>query len=144
MIHCVSLILEFIMFADGDASKIYQLQIDSKNVEPLAIKFGADVNISKPIALEFDPVENRVYWTDVTLKIISRAFRNGTGFQTLFADEIGVADGLTVDLAGRNLYWTSTTYETIEVSRLDGSFRRVLINSNLNLPRDIIVDPVAG
>ena len=49
------------MFADGDASKIYQLQIDSKNVEPLAIKFGADVNISKPIALEFDPVENRVY-----------------------------------------------------------------------------------
>ena len=142
--HFVFPFLEFIMFADGGAGEIYQLQIDSDDVKPVPIIFTADANISRPVALEFDPVEDRVYWTDVTLRIISRAFRNGTGYQTLFADKVGTADGLTVDLAGRNLYWTSTTYDTIEVSKLDGSFRRVLINSNLNQPRDIIVDPVAG
>ena len=59
-------------------------------------------------------------------------------------NDIGVPDGLTIDLAGRNLYWTSTTNDTVETSKLDGSFRRTLIRSNLDEPRDIIVDPVSG
>ena len=134
---------EFIMFADADAGKIYQLQLDSFNVRPIAIPFDDKTNISRPVALEYDWVEDRVYWTDVTLQIMCRAFRNGTGFEVLF-DDVGVADGLTIDLAGRQLYWTSTTDNTLSTSKLDGSFRRTLIRWDLDEPRDVIVDPVDG
>ena len=131
------------MFADAGAGKIYEMQLDSVNVKPDAISFDKTTKISSPVALEYDWVEDRVYWTDVTLKIICRAFRNGTGFEVLF-DDIGVADGLTIDLAGRQLYWTSTTNNTVESSKLDGSFRRTLVRWNLDEPRDIIVDPIGG
>ncbi|XP_028410904.1 uncharacterized protein LOC114533564 isoform X4 [Dendronephthya gigantea] len=134
---------EFLMFADADAGKIYQMQLDSVNVKPIALPFDENTNITRPVALEYDWVEDRVYWTDVTLRIICRAFRNGTGFEVLFND-IGVEDGLTIDLAGRQLYWTSTTYNTVETSKLDGSFRKTLVKSNLDEPRDIIVDPIDG
>jgi low density lipoprotein receptor-related protein 5/6 len=133
----------FIMFADSDSGKIYQMQLDSMNVKPIAVSFDETTSISRPVALEYDRVEDRVYWSDVTLKIICRAFRNGTGFEVLFND-IGVADGLTIDLAGRQLYWTSTSNDTIEMSKLDGSFRRTLISLDLDEPRDIIVDPIDG
>ena len=132
------------MFAEASAGEISMLQTDSINVEPVPIVFDPDTTISRPVALEYDLVEDRVYWTDVTLRIICRAFRNGTGFEVLFNDNIGVADGLTVDVAGRNLFWTSTSYNTIEVSKLDGSFRKILVWRNLDEPRDIIVDSEGG
>ena len=131
------------MFADADAGKIYQMQLDSINVRPIAIPFDDKTNISGPAALEYDQVEDRVYWSDATLRIISRAFRNGTGFEALF-DDVGVVGGLTIDLAGRQLYWTSTTDDTVETSKLDGSFRKTLIGHSLDEPRDIIVDPITG
>ena len=131
------------MFADADAGKIYQLQHDSINVRPIAIPFDDKTNISQPVALEYDRVEDRVYWSDITLQIICRAFRNGTGFEVLF-DDVGVVDGLTINSAGRQLYWTSTTKVTVEMSKLDGSYRKTLIQWNLDEPRDIIVDPIDG
>ena len=131
------------MFADADAGKIYQLQLDSINVRPIAIPFDDKTNISQPVALEYDRVEDRVYWSDITLQIICRAFRNGTGFEVLF-DDVGVVDGLTINSAGRQLYWTSTTKDTVEMSKLDGSYRKTLIQWNLEEPRDIIVDPIDG
>ncbi|XP_028410906.1 uncharacterized protein LOC114533567 [Dendronephthya gigantea] len=134
---------EFLMFADAGAGKIYQISLDSVDVKPTALPFDENTKITRPVALEYDWVEDRVYWTDATLRIICRAFRNGTGFEVLFND-IGAADGLTIDPAGRQLYWTSTTNNTVETSKLDGSFRRTLVRWNLDRPRDIIVDPIDG
>ena len=131
------------MFADADAGKIYQMQLNNVNVKPIAIPFHTSARISRPVALEYNKNDDRIYWTDVTVRTISRAFRNGTGYELLFND-IGVADGLTIDLAGGNLYWTSTTHNTVETSKLDGSFRKTLVNYNLDEPRDIIVDPIGG
>ena len=134
---------EFVLFADAEAGKIYQMRLDSMNVTPIAIPFDQTTKISHPVALEYDKNDNRIYWTDVTLHTISRAFRNGTGYELLFND-IGDAEGLTIDLAGGNLYWTSTTNNTVETSGLDGSFRKTLVKYNLDKPRDIIVDPIGG
>ena len=43
-----------------------------------------------------------------------------------------------------NLYWADAGTKTIEVSRLDGSSRYVLIHDDLERPTDIAVDPSAG
>ncbi|XP_078695279.1 low-density lipoprotein receptor-related protein 2-like [Branchiostoma floridae x Branchiostoma belcheri] len=49
-------------------------------------------------------------------------------------------DCIAVDWVSSNLYWTETLSDRICVSRLDGSFRHVLID-NLNQPRGLAVHP---
>ena len=82
------------MFADADAGKLYQMHVDSKNVKPFAVPFDSTVKISRPVALDYDHVEDRVYWSDGTLHTICRAFRNGIGFEILFSEDVEVAEGL--------------------------------------------------
>jgi len=36
-------------------------------------------NLHTPVAIDYDPVEDYVYWTDVGRKTISRARSNGDG-----------------------------------------------------------------
>ena len=43
-----------------------------------------------------------------------------------------------------NLYWTATGTDRIEVSRLNGTSRKVLISEDLDEPRAIAVDPIGG
>ena len=47
-----------------------------------------------------------------------------------------------VDYQGRNLFWTDTFYDRIEVARLDDpDNRKVLISRGLDEPRAIVLDP---
>lgn len=52
-----------------------------------------------------------------------------------------MAESIAVDWVGRNLYWTDFALETIEVSKLDGSHRTVLISKNVSNPRGLALDP---
>ena len=96
--------------------------------------------IWRPVALDIDLRDNRIYWTDVTLNTISRVFINGSSPEVLVTVNVSNSDGLAVDPLGGNMYWTDTGIDKIEVSRLDGSMRKTLIDQNLDEPRDIILD----
>ena len=50
-------------------------------------------------------------------------------------------DGLAIDWIGRNLYWCDKGSDTIEVSDLNGNYRKILINKGLREPRAIALDP---
>jgi len=91
----------------------------------------------RPIALDFDPVEDRVYWSDVYPGRIFSAFSNATSLKTLFYCNVKTPDGLAIDHVGRNIYWTDAGTKRIEVGRLDGTSRRVLIKDGLDQPRAI-------
>jgi len=41
--------------------------------------------------------------------------------------EIQHPDGIALDWISRNLYWTDTGTDRIEVTRLDGGYRKVII-----------------
>ena len=58
--------------------------------------------------------------------------------------EVKHPDGIAVDWVARNLYWTDTGTDRIEVSRLDGSSRIVVISENLDEPRGVVLDPTRG
>jgi len=45
-----------------------------------------------------------------------------------------------LDYEGRNIYWTDAGTSKVEVARLDGSFRKSLITSNIDKPRAIILN----
>ena len=51
---------------------------------------------------------------------------------------------LSVDWVARNLYWTDTGTDRIEVTRLNGTSRTVLISDRLQEPRAIALDPQRG
>uniref|UniRef100_A0A8C6LFG2 Low density lipoprotein receptor-related protein 4 n=1 Tax=Nothobranchius furzeri TaxID=105023 RepID=A0A8C6LFG2_NOTFU len=79
----------------------------------------------------------KVYWSDSTLKKISRSNINGTAHQDIVSTGLMTTDGLGVDAVGRKVYWTDTGTNRIEVANLDGSMRKVLIWQNLDSPRAI-------
>ena len=64
--------------------------------------------------------------------------------QTLQSSTVHNPDGIAVDWIGRNLYWCDKGTHTIEVSRLDGGSRKILLREGLQEPRAIVVDPHHG
>ena len=52
-----------------------------------------------------------------------------------------MTESIAVDWVGRNLYWADFALETIEVSKLDGTLRTVLLSENVTSPRGIVLDP---
>ncbi|XP_031559988.1 sushi, von Willebrand factor type A, EGF and pentraxin domain-containing protein 1-like [Actinia tenebrosa] len=132
---CNTYIERFIIFTDADmqTTNIISLDVTYKTWKIL----HHHSNRSRPIAIDYDPVEKRIYWTDVSLRLIASTFMNATSVKVVFWKNVLVPDGLAVDYLGRNLYWTDTGTNRIEVGRLDGSARKTLIYQNLDEPRAI-------
>ena len=64
--------------------------------------------------------------------------------QILHSSTLRNPDGIAVDWVGRNLYWCDKTTDTIEVSKLNGLYRKILVRDNLQEPRAIAVHPYMG
>lgn len=64
----------------------------------------------------------------------------------MHGSNLGSADGIAVDWIGRNIYWCDKGHDTIEVSTVDGKYRKTLISDKnmLQEPRSICLDPVHG
>ncbi|XP_022088723.1 uncharacterized protein LOC110978215 [Acanthaster planci] len=105
---------------------------------------GSHSNISRPVAIDYDPEEGMVYWTDVVLHSLSRAFLNGSGFEILVSD-LHRPDGMALDIVNRLMYWTDTGSDLIERATMDGQGRSVVHNFTKTTgavePRAIVIDP---
>ncbi|GAB6033222.1 Low-density lipoprotein receptor- protein 6 [Chamberlinius hualienensis] len=100
--------------------------------------------VKHAIAIDYDPVDNFIYWSDDEVKSIKRAYINGSKQEDLIVIEVDHPDGIAVDWIARNLYWTDTGTDRIEVARLNGTSRKIIINQGLVEPRAIALDPVRG
>lgn len=62
--------------------------------------------------------------------------------EAIVSEDVRIPDGLAYDWVHKNLYWTDTGNDRIEVLNLgDNRYRKTLINVDLDEPRAIIVDP---
>ena len=131
----------FLLFADATYGKIKKFSPqDSGSLMSLPL----ENSISRPVALAYDVVEDRVYWTDTIRKSISRAFLNGSSQEVVHDSKLQTPDGLAVDIIGRNIYWTDAGTNKLEVSKMNGSLRTAIVTSGLDEPRDIILDANMG
>ena len=89
------------------------------------------VGVKEENTLDASVQDMQIYWTDVTLKSISRAFLNGSSIEHLIFVDFHFPDGLAVDWIAKNLYWTDSELHRIEVARLDGQHRKMLIWKDL-------------
>ncbi|XP_046353482.1 very low-density lipoprotein receptor-like isoform X2 [Haliotis rufescens] len=104
-----------------------------------------DGHISAAIAMDFDFVGKKFYWTDVAKEAVFRAdFGNKSSVEEVASTDVSTPDGLAVDWINKHLYWTDTGFDRIEVSSLDGKMRKTLINTGLDEPRAIVLDPNHG
>lgn len=60
------------------------------------------------------------------VKVIQRAKMNGSHQSVIISNEVFHPDGVAIDWAARNLYWTDTGTDRIEVARLNGKHRKVI------------------
>ncbi|XP_044727187.1 prolow-density lipoprotein receptor-related protein 1 isoform X2 [Chrysoperla carnea] len=107
-------------------------------------------NLTNAVALDFDWEDSYIYWSDVTAlgssirRMKLDRTKQNTTYQILHQATLQNPDGLAVDWIGRNLYWCDKGLDTIEVSTLNGKYRKVLINKGLEEPRAITLDPEHG
>ncbi|XP_059895450.1 LOW QUALITY PROTEIN: low-density lipoprotein receptor-related protein 2a [Gadus macrocephalus] len=118
-------------------NQIVQDDISSQpNVIASLVRDGRNI-----VALDWDSVSDRVFWSDTSQDRIWSANRNGSDRTVIFDSGVTVTESLAVDWVGRNLYWTDYVLETVEVSKLDGTHRAVLVSQNITNPRGLVLDP---
>uniref|UniRef100_A0AAR2L5U8 EGF-like domain-containing protein n=1 Tax=Pygocentrus nattereri TaxID=42514 RepID=A0AAR2L5U8_PYGNA len=128
----------FLLFSRHSDIRRISLETNNNNVAiPLS-------GVKEASALDFDVTDNRIYWTDITLKTISRAFMNGSALEHVVEFGLDYPEGMAVDWLGKNLYWADTGTNRIEVAKLDGQHRQVLVWKDLDSPRALALDPAEG
>ncbi len=119
---------------------LYVAQADTLNFTLIPVP-----SYSKPVAVDYDPVDSKVYWTDTALFSIQRSFLNGSSLEILVSN-VTKSEGLALDLETRVMYWTDATSDLIEKATLDGLNRTVVVNltdssGNVEvIPRGIVLD----
>lgn len=137
----------------ANSSEEFMLLFTSRYYIKLADKSGFTQTLIKnqtnAVAIDYDWQTNCVFWSDVTprgsslLKSCQNASNNAEA-EIQHLATLQNPDGLAVDWIGRNLYWCDKGSDTIEVSDLNGNYRKILISENLREPRAIALDPLSG
>ena len=100
-------------------------------------------NITSPRGIAFNPLDGRLYWTDLTRGVVARSSIDGQDQEDIHwnvVDPLGIA----LDLVGGNVYWISSWGDTIEVSKLNGDYRKELYSNLRPTAREITLDTTRG
>ncbi|OQV21780.1 Prolow-density lipoprotein receptor-related protein 1 [Hypsibius exemplaris] len=105
-------------------------------------------NLSNAVALDFEWSSQCLFYSDVTPSASSInkwcLHEPANHVEILHSATVHNPDGIAVDWIAKNLYWCDKGTDTIEVSRLDGGSRKVLLKEGLQEPRALVVDPHHG
>ncbi|XP_062904698.1 low-density lipoprotein receptor-related protein 1-like isoform X1 [Mobula hypostoma] len=128
----------FLIFADRH--EIRKMSIDGFNYTLL--KQG----LNNVHAIDFDYGDQCIYWADITTQgsTISRIHLNGSNPEVVQHTGQAIPEGLAVDWIGKNLYWCDKSKLTIQVSKLNGLYQTVLVNTGLKTLKHLVIDPRIG
>lgn len=79
-------------------------------------------------AFDFNNRTGRIYWADSYSQSIYSSFENGSNTMRIISGGITLVEAISVDWIGNNIYWADYRLQHIEVAKVDGSRRKILIN----------------
>ncbi|XP_060740688.1 pro-epidermal growth factor [Tachysurus vachellii] len=123
------------------AQLLFANMVDVRSVNVDGSKSRSLMNESKRsiMAVDYDPVQNRVYFADIERRQIEIVSVDGGDTDVLITDVS--PEGISVDWINRRLYWADRGMFSVSRSRLNGLESTVLIQDKLLQPRDIAVHP---
>ncbi|MBN3319878.1 EGF factor, partial [Atractosteus spatula] len=134
--HCAALGKSYLLLAN--TTGIQRISIDGTSYNSLV-----EEHMESILALDYDPVENKVYFTNTALKRIERANLDGREREVLVHKDVDLPEGLAVDWINRKLYWTDRRLSSIERSDLSGLNREMVIREDIHKPGGITLHSVA-
>ena len=137
------------LFLERDPYLVFS---DRRSIRKLALHKSEFISVvpdlAASIALDYDLINNWMYWTDVDNATIQRAVlsnkNNTSSEKETIISGVRSSEGIAIDWVARKLYWTDSWLKRIEVANLDGSMRLALIHSGLELPRAVVLHPAIG
>ena len=113
---------------------MYQVDLETnpQRAAPLPIHHNRGLT-----AVGFDPVDRLIYYAESYPGLIRRSFLNGTADEVII-NGIYYANRLAIDFINRNIYFTDTSRNRIDVASLSGMHRAMLITTQR--PEGIALD----
>ena len=126
-------------FSAGRVIKSIELSSNkiSSNVTELQAHDG------RVLAVAVDMEEKTLYFSNQVSSIIKRIDLKSSKIEDV-ASEVGYCEDIAIDWVNKYIYWTDNNNGRIEMSRGNGSDRKVLFDRDVQNPRGIAVDPVHG
>ena len=121
--------------------------------------FDVIKNEARIRSVDFDPQTMMLYWVDSQEQAIKRSFIPDTEVhpgarighpQTVVGppeDAAWQRTSIAFEWVAGNVYWTETNNKgqgRVVVAKSDGRYRRALVQSNLDYPTSVVVDPELG
>ncbi|XP_076455410.1 uncharacterized protein LOC143289997 isoform X2 [Babylonia areolata] len=103
-------------------------------------------SLYRPIAVDYDPVEETIYWTEVgQRKGIQGSALNGSGMHTVLnAGTTSAVDGLAVDPLSRLIFYTDAGRDLIAMLTMSTFAHKTIISTDLDEPRAIVLNTADG
>ena len=119
-----------------------------KSIELSSKKITSNVTVpwahdGRVLAVAVDVEEKTLYWSDQVSRTIKKIDLQSRKVEVV-ASEVGHCEGISIDWVNKYVYWTDNKNGRIDMSRVNGSNRKVLFYSDVQDPRGITVDPVHG
>ena len=99
-------------------------------------------NVYNIHGMDYDILTNMVYWCEISEGKIYRASIGCKG-RELVVSGLRSVEEVAIDWINRILYWCDSGSDAIEYSKMDGSNRRLLVNTGLDQPRGLLIDPLS-
>jgi len=131
---------EVVFISDSGRHGIIMSSLDTSDTTTIALPFQ---NVTTPYGIAFNPLDNRIYWTDSTRGVVARSSIGGKD-QEVVHSPVFRPRGIALDLVGGNMYWISNGGRSIEVSKLNGSYWKVLVSNLYDDATDITLDTTRG
>ena len=127
-----------IFYANRDSIRY----ISTRNVSVQGILISG-LNEVRSLALYVRP--GWIFWSEYgSTTTINRMRLSAGATKQNILDGLGEVHDIAVEWESALIYWTDYLHETIEVARIDGSYRKTLFWENVANPRAIVVDSRNG
>ncbi|KAK7482463.1 hypothetical protein BaRGS_00026280, partial [Batillaria attramentaria] len=129
----------FLLITDSTANSIYRIDYDTFSHMKVPVT-------RYPFSVDYDPVGDRMYWTDLHTREIRSARLNGSDSRALWVSRHANASlhGLAVDPLSRLVFYMDTDSKEIGMVTIDSGLHKTILTVDIDAPRCITLDTMNG